>query len=87
MTQITNYVDISKKSLIVAGIIFLIVTMVSKYLLETYNPTEEKNNYLTILYSICIALIFAVLSLVLFKQFYKFGASDISTEPFPHHNK
>lgn len=88
MSAITNYVEISTKSLAVAGIVFLIVSVIAKYLLELYNVNlkdeDKRSSYITILYSVVIGLIFALLSLVLFKQFCKFGTCDILTTPFPN---
>ncbi len=86
----TNYVDISAKSLTIAGVVFLLVVFTAKYILDSYNSNAEEEKrrsiYITLLYSVVIGLIFALLSLLLFKQFCKFGTCDILTEPFPKSN-
>jgi uncharacterized protein YacL len=89
MSSLTNYVDTSTKSLAIAGVVFLIVVIIAKYALDSYSygpdvkEEEKRSVYLTMLYAVIIGLIFALLSLVLFKQFCKFGTCDILTEPFP----
>ena len=87
MSTVTNYVDISTKSLVIAGVVFIIVILLSKYILESYSDPEEKRSvYTTLFYSAIIGIIFAIMSLVLFKQFSKFGTGDIMTDPFPTRN-
>jgi glucose uptake protein GlcU len=88
MTTVTNYVDISTRSLTISGFIFLIVVVLVKYLLESYNSDvkeeEKRSVYIIMLYAIIIGFIFGLMSLVLFKQFCKFGTCDILTDPFPN---
>ena len=85
--MITNYVDISTKSLIIAGVVFLIVVALAKVILDRSNSDvkeeEKRSVYITMLYAVILGLIFALLSLVLCKQFCKFGTCEISNEPFP----
>jgi len=82
MSAVTNYVDISTRSLAISGVVFFIVFILSKYLFDKYDSDvedEKRSIYITLLYSVVIGLIFAVLSLVLFKQLCKFGTCDILT--------
>ncbi len=85
MSLVTNYIDLSTKSLVIAGVIFLVVVFVTKYLFDkNTNEEEDKRSiYLTMTYCVLLGLVFAGLTLVLYKQFCKFGACDILTEPFP----
>ena len=89
MSSVTNYVDVSTKSLAIAGGVFLVVLILSKFLLDSYSyradvkEEDKRSVYITMFYSVIIGLVFALLSLVLFKQFCKFGTCDILTEPFP----
>jgi FtsH-binding integral membrane protein len=87
MSTVTNYVDVSTKSLAIASIVFLIVVFAAKYILDMYSrDTKEEDKrsiYLTMTYCILIGLVFAGLTLVAYKQFCKFGACDILTDPFP----
>jgi FtsH-binding integral membrane protein len=87
MSMITNYVDVSTKSLVIAVVVFLIVTVITKYGLDSYSldvkEEEKRSFYITMIYSIIVGLLFGLLSLVLFKQFCKFGTCDILTDPFP----
>lgn len=87
MSTLTTYIDTSTKSLIIAGMVFLVVVFFTKYALdssESDTPVENRRSgYLTILYAIVLGLIFGTLALVLCKQFGKFGACDILTDPYP----
>jgi Kef-type K+ transport system membrane component KefB len=89
MSSLTNYIDTSTKSLAIAGVVFLVVVVVAKYLLDNYSYSVEtkeedkRSTYATIMYCVLIGLVLALLSLVLCKQFNKFGTCDILTEPFP----
>ena len=87
MSTVTNYVDISAKSLAISGVVFIVVVIIAKYAFDLYSADvkeeEKRSVYLTLLYCVIIGLIFALLTLVLCKQFCKFGTCDILTEPFP----
>jgi hypothetical protein len=87
MTTVSNYVDLSTKSLVVAGVVFLAVAVLAKFTFDYYSSDvkeeEKRSTYLTILYSILIGFIFALLTLVAIKQIGGFGSCDILTEPFP----
>jgi len=87
MSSVTKYVDISTKSLAIAGVVFLIVVFIAKYLLDSYSSDtkdeDKRSIYLTMTYCILIGIIFAGLTLVASKQFSKFGTQDILTDPFP----
>ncbi len=87
MSLITNYVDISIKSLTIAGVVFLLTVFLAKYAFDSYSvdtkDEDKRSIYMTIAYSLIIGIIFAGLTLVLCKQFCKFGTCDILTEPFP----
>jgi len=87
MNTITKYVDLSTKSLVIAGIILIIVSLTTKYGFDLYNKDhkedEKRSNHLIIVYSVITGFIFSFLSLIAYKQFCKYGACDISTEPFP----
>jgi len=89
MTTVTNYVDVSAKSLAIAGLVFIIAVFVTKYLLDSYSYSAEvkeedkRSIYLTMLYCVIVGFVFAGLTLVLCKQFCKFGTCDILTDPFP----
>lgn len=86
MNSLTNYVDVSTKSLVIAGIVFLIVSLVAKYIFESNDnsddPKEKRSVYITIVYCVIIGLIFAGLSLILSKQFCNFGTCEILEAPF-----
>lgn len=90
MSTITNYVDLSVNSLAIAGIVFFTVVFITKYAFDSYSSNtkeeEKRNVYLTLLYCVLIGLVCAALTLVLCKQFCKFGTSDILTDPFPSKN-
>ena len=88
MATVTNYVDVSTKSLAIAGVVFLVVAVLAKFALDYYSANtkeeeEKRSVYTTVLYSILIGFVFAVLTLVLIKQVGGFGSCDILTEPFP----
>lgn len=87
MSSLNNYVDTSIKSLAIAGVVFIIALAVSKYMFDIYNADtkeeDKRSTYLTLLYCVLIGLIFALLTLVLCKQFYNFENSGILTDPFP----
>lgn len=87
MSTVTNYVDLSTKSLTIAGVVFLVVAILAKFALDYYSSgtkeEEKRSTYVTILYSILIGLIFALLVLVAIKNISGVGSSDILTEPFP----
>jgi len=87
MSSLSNYIDTSTKSLAIAGVVFILVTILSKYGFDSYfsdqKEEDKQSPYLTIMYCVLIGLICALLSLVMYKQFCKFGACDILTEPFP----
>lgn len=87
MATVTNYVDVSTKSLAIAGVVFLVVAVLAKFALDYYSADtkeeEKRSVYTTVLYSILIGFVFAVLTLVLIKQVGGFGSCDILTEPFP----
>jgi len=84
MNTLSAYVDISKKSLIIALGVFFVVAIISKFALDHYNKDaeEKRNTYVTILYSVLIGLVCAFLSLLLFKQFGN-SSEDIFINPFP----
>jgi len=83
-TQILNVIDISNKSLAIAGIIFILVTFIVKYIMDSYNTEDNEVSNFYYLYSIIIGIVCAFLSLVAFKQISKFSNStDILTGPFP----
>lgn len=86
MSSINNYIDTSLKSLGISFVVFIIITLASKYVFDLYNKDkkdeEKRSMYMTYLYSVLIGLICALLSLVLFKKITK-SSNDILTEPFP----
>lgn len=80
-----NYIDTSSKSLIIAGVVFVVTAIIAKFVLSEKEKDEEdkRSIYLTLLYSVIIGLICALISLALYKQYCKFGTCDILTDPFP----
>lgn len=87
MASLSNYIDTSTKSLAIAGVVFIIAVVIAKYMFDSYSmeqkEEEKRSTYLTLLYCVLIGFILALLTLVMYKQFCKFGACDILTEPFP----
>lgn len=82
--RLNNYVDMSNKSLIIAGVICLAVCILTKVLLDNYSNEEEKRStVVTVLYSIIAGLISGILTLVVIKQVNMHNSSEILTDPFP----
>lgn len=87
MASLTNYVDLSMKSIVLSVVVFLIVVFLSKYILDMYNNKKEEDEkrsfYMTMIYSVVIGLVFGTLTLVVAKQISKMSNdTDILTEPF-----
>ena len=79
-----NYVDLSTKSLMIAGVVFLVIVIFSKlgfdYSSDGTGTKEERSTYTTIMYSVLIGLVCALLTLVIIKQICKSGSCDILTD-------
>ena len=86
-TQALNLIDTSNVSLAVGLAVFVLVTFVAKYLLDSYDTDSERDYYLTLVYSLVIGLLFAIVSLVAFKQIKTYDRGDILIAPFPTSQK
>ncbi len=89
MSTISNYIDISSTSLIIATFLLLIVSVATKFLLDRLESgkeeAEKRGFYVTIACSVIIGLIVSLFSMFLFKKYMDLrNCRELLSAPFPN---
>lgn len=83
-----NYIDTSNSSIGIGLVIFVSILLISRYYLNIHYAKQglEEDNKFTIVYSLFVSAVSAMVCLVLLKQFFIYkGSIAILDEPYSLH--
>ncbi len=80
-SNILNNIDMSNTSIFISFIVFIIITFVSKYIIDKQTEDDDEKGVFNIIASISIGAFSSLLSLYTYKYLNR-DSNDILTEPF-----
>ena len=78
--------DTSNTSICLALLVLVFICLLSKFVLDKYYDDNKDENWKNNAYAFIIGILFAVLSLIGYKQVNSSNNNEILTDPFSHRN-